>query len=201
MSGMRNNQTGVYLDGDGRPCTPGGAAPAGVSADAAAHATETPTIERGAVLLHRRQAGRLVLVDAVAGQTGYVTRIDGFGMKVKRTRSRSPVPLSRLATEYQVYRPCRWSLQCLVQASATVKHSTGDLDACAEHAAEHLEWAAGDQRGSEPEPECWCPDIAMHIEQTPYCPLCGTRKERGTELGDLAPMPSVSATTTQEVTP
>lgn len=140
-------------------------------------------IERGAVLLHRLEPGRLVEVEFVVGGKGYVTRIDGDGMKVKGARRRSPVALSRLAAAYQVYRPCRWELDCLVQATVALSHSSGGIDACVGHAAAHLEWAAGDQRGYEPEPDCWCTDTdeANGTTQS-YCPVHGTPQERGTNL-------------------
>lgn len=146
----------------------------------------TAGIEAGAVLLHRKEPGRLIEVQYVVGETAYVTRIDDWGVRVSRARRRMPMALSRLAAEFQVYRPCRWSLDCLVQASVTVAHSSGDIDACSAHAADQMAWTAGDQRGWEPEPECWCPDgdKGRRFEQ-PYCPAHGTPLERGTNLGEL----------------
>jgi hypothetical protein len=94
------------------------------------------------------------------------------------------------------YHPCRWTLDCLVQAAVVVHHGEfGAIDTCVEHAAEHRAWGYAD-RYDEPVPECMClgedPD-PQYRDRVDYCPSHGTPAGRGTEMSpeDLLTVPQV----------
>lgn len=153
------------------------------------------TIERGTVLLDRRRPGRLVQVRYATEARVSVITIDSMGFVKVRARLR-PVPVAEVDARFRVYRPCRWMLHCLVQATVTIGHSTGDIDVCAEHAVGYRKWLesiAGVIHANwddEPEAQCFCPDDVGTSERLPvrYCPQHGTAERRGTELGDLVPV-------------
>jgi hypothetical protein len=77
---------------------------------------------------------------------------------------------------------CRWVLDCTSEATVSVEHTTyGTVEACAEHAAEHLRWQerkAFVLNATEPDPDCWCPDDPPETIAE-YCPSHGTPAARG----------------------
>lgn len=161
---------------------------------------ETPTVMEGAVLLDRRRPGRLVQVWGVSPKYVRVITVDAWGCKNQGARLR-PVPAADLEARFHLYRPCRWMLDCLAQATVTIGHYTGDVDACTKHAAEYQKWLESIEGvmhanwDPEPEPECWCPDdVTTHETLGPvkYCPQHGTPQRRGTNLGELV-LPSGGA--------
>ena len=147
--------------------------------------------------LHRREPGHLVQV-AEYQNSLHLLRIDSFGMPVRRARWLTTTA-ARLTAGFEPYRPCRWTLDCLQQATTVIHHTAhadrdcgtalGDVDVCETHAAEHHRWRS-DNRGrpehnwaEEPAPECMCTDTD-HTNGTvqDYCPRHGTDEHRGTEL-------------------
>lgn len=149
-------------------------------------------IDRGQIHRHRT-TGRLVLVRYVSIRTVGTVHVDYTGFRAKGARKSSPTPRALIVKDYELYRPCRWSLDCHAQAVDVVHHQDhGDIDVCAEHGAEHAEWrsqCAGLNRGrwpDEPNPDCDCPDGdgaggRMVVE---YCCTHGTPAQRGHEFDD-----------------
>ncbi len=143
----------------------------------------------GVAFIHRTES-RLVMLTDIADDTVRYMRLDNRGEIPRSGRVRSgPRKRDTFARTYAVYRPCRWALECLAQATATIALSDtpglGEVDACDEHAAEHRAWAAipRNQRSNEPEPDCWCPDHMREFGDTvSYCPRCGSGTTRGTEV-------------------
>lgn len=155
-------------------------------------ATPTPTrdpaiLERHRVLAHRHN-GQLIRIMLIVGDTVYVQRINGWGTRLKGARRAYPIPRAKVQDTFQTYVPCRWDLDCLKQRTQTIDHPhiEGPIDACDEHAAEYLKWAAAGhdyprQGPCPPTPECQCPDIDL-TEPPEYCPADGTPERRGTNI-------------------
>lgn len=152
---------------------------------------DAAVVERGRVLLHRREPGRLLYVRSTNGVYAYVTRITGVGLRPAGAHRASRVRVRWLEAAFQLYMPCRWDLQCLQQRTVTVQLvGLGDVDACVEHAAEHLLWQRADprRRGDEPTPDCWCTDTdRLNGMRQDYCPAHGTPHRRGTDIDILGP--------------
>lgn len=161
--------------------------------------SETATVMRGMVLLDRRRRGRLVQVGHITEVGVHVIRVDEFGL-VKAGSRWVPVPPAKVEERFFPYRPCRWALECLAQATATIGHSSGDIDACAGHAAEYQQWLNSTKEiterrnwDEEPVPGCWCTDIDRETGfHQRYCPQHGTPQRRGTSMGELV-LPSGGA--------
>ncbi len=102
------------------------------------------------------------------------------------------VQAATLAGDFAVYTPCRWTLECERQATTTVLSlHYGDVDACADHAADHEEWRAREAADAaagrvtypprlEPEPACRRPTIPRR--KAHYCPTHGRLPYRGIDL-------------------
>ncbi len=149
----------------------------------------------GVAYTHREQVGQFVLLTYVGiGCAGNPIvrsmRLDKYGEFPRSGRIRSgPRRPDRFQADYVVYRPCRWALECLAQATDTITFGhLGKVDACTKHAAEYRTWEAASDRDrhDEPEPDCWCPDT-NRIQGPPvdYCPRCGNGPRRGTEFDHL----------------
>jgi hypothetical protein len=155
-------------------------------------ATPTPArdpaiLERWRVLAHRH-GGYLIRIMVMIGDDVYVQRIDGWGIRLKGARHAYPIPRARVQDTFQTYVPCRWDLHCVKQRTQTIDHPDidGPIDACDEHAAEYLKWAAANhdyprQGPRPPTPDCWCPDGDFADRQA-YCPEHGTPTGRGTNI-------------------
>lgn len=146
-------------------------------------------------ILHRRRDNTLATVGYINPGTGAirVTPVDAQGFAHPTAHAYNLTPQT-VYDRYQLYRPCRWDLHCLAQADTVVHHSSGDIDACTPHAAEHQPWAALDPREQRneigPDPACWCADEErLYGPPSLDCPLHGPAEERGSELSadDLAP--------------
>jgi hypothetical protein len=145
-------------------------------------------IARGQFHRHRT-TGRLVLVRYASIQTVGTVHVDYTGFRVKGARKSSPTPRTLIVNEYELYRPCRWSLDCHAQAVDVVHHQDhGDIDVCAGCGAEHAEWrsqCAGLPRSRwpyEPNPDCDCPDGDDCRMVVDYCCTHGTPEQRGHEF-------------------
>lgn len=143
----------------------------------------------GVAFTHRAER-RLVMLTDIQDDVVRYMRLDGKGEIPRSGRVRSgPRKRDAFARAYTVYQPCRWALECPAQATATIALSEcsypGAVDACDQHAAEYRAWAGAprNQRSTEPEPDCWCPDHMRDFgDQVDYCPRCGSGTGRGTEV-------------------
>lgn len=154
--------------------------------------TDVETLTRGHVLLSRTGHG-LFLVTYTGDNFIQGHTIDSHGLRPKKAQRRRLVRRERIVPDFQLYRPCRWDLDCLAQAGfGRIEHgSHGVIDSCADHAVEHVLWQAACEGVHvanwpyEPEPDCWCPDGDRGRVEVEYCPAHGTPIERGTNLGTL----------------
>lgn len=154
------------------------------------------TLTRGHVL-HAHRTNRLFRVtfgDMTREQDDpgvYGCYITPDGRRRKSARRWQHIPAAQVIAKFQLYIPCRWVLECTAQGTLTVPYAdTGTLTVCPEHARQHLAWqttCAGIPRQNwpwEPEPGCWCPDVAGGRLLVDYCPKDGTKQQRGHNFGD-----------------